>query len=398
MKSLSHRGYDLLFLLLQGIESGGYNRGYLTNGEKWRPKFDWAASDAGSEKSHPGSKYIMLREDSTSSAYSFNQHYQTIRAIDHPHALMMGGFGETDTDMTLPRHTRKKSSLGSLSSMQELDENVFNTVKLDNNKNKVKLNGMIPHSSAPDSGRGSSESSPPSPGEEDRRSVVTMERQDSVLDTPGGVLNPVFDDNVGELCEPAAVPRQPWHDSLMSMPPGSSDSLLSRTDMHLFAYENRAVVPDEVSISSKASSLVAPPLQFRDSDPSIAVVKPSVIKQYGATWLHPDSGRPISNGHVNGAVPSAKPSPGVSPLAQPPPTAKPQTLSVSNLANSHDQSSGDNPYVVRRSFLHKEPPPVAQKPSAHVEPHIKTVRLWYQQNLVNKIMATPCLWIQKTNK
>ena len=104
---------------MQHTVYGGYNRGFVTNGRKWRPDGSVnsmgadSISEAGSQKSSASgvpmnNRYIILREDSTSSAYNFNFHYNTLRAIDHPHALTHGGFGESSTDATLPRTLKKK--------------------------------------------------------------------------------------------------------------------------------------------------------------------------------------------------------------------------------------------------------------------------------------------------
>lgn len=160
----------------------------VTNGPKWRPKLEGSNSDSGSVDAQENNKYVLLREDSNVS--SLSQHYMTLNALDHPHALTMGGFGESSTDQTLP-HSKFSERFNETQFNGKSKENLFiqNEKAPTTDKNKNKLIHNHPSFMSHDSGHGSSESDPPSI-EDDHQSLV-----EESLNEAGGINNPVFDDS-----------------------------------------------------------------------------------------------------------------------------------------------------------------------------------------------------------
>ena len=232
----------------------------MTNGPKWRPQAENSETGSGEASVHSqeGAKYILLREDSNMSALS--HHYNTLNAIDHPHALSLGGFGESSTDPHEMEGFAFDESQFAGSKIPKSRENLYiqNEKKpVDKNKNKL---GQLssPSFMSQDSGHGSSESDPPSV-EGDRNSLVNEDMGDDQ-----GINNPVF------------APEEEYYNSnnnatpFVKYNPASTESLQS------------------------GRSVIEPPPEFRDSETPLAVVKPSVLRKSGHMWIMNPGGRPQS--------------------------------------------------------------------------------------------------------
>ena len=340
----------------------------MTNGRKWRPEFD---SETGSEKSSADAKYILLREDSSASALSFSNHYNTLRTIDSPHALMTGGFGESSTDLTIPRTSKKKKRLThngdiSLDSIEDPMEVMPSSTTLKRKQSKDSLNSIEiydrvsrPRGSGTN-GYVNGHGPPPSArrgdrGEEsDNCSLDTIDQEDDdhlEVDEPvareqpiaapvrRGIINLSFqaedpsekvDANwqanvIDELKRASSASSRPPSLRPTSQPPPPPthppptdhddryDSLLSAKNAHLFGYDNK-------TIADSTDSHIDPPSDFRDSkdsEISVAVVQP--LKQERPLYLRDNK---------RDSIPEAS---GYSPPSKklPPPVAKkPQNGSV----------------------------------------------------------------------
>ncbi len=340
-----HHGEVLLTnesLCLQQNVYGGYNRGFVTNGRKWRPDGQVTgmggagdtASEAGSHKSSTSSavlansRYIILREDSTSSANNFDVHYSTLRAIDQPHALTTEGFGETSTDTTLPRALRKKRyrsgdiaetdfcysvDKGSRDSsrcasresiISDLGSEVLGSRGSIKSTGSLKSGGHVPNGmvipvpNGADDGVGhghrlfkknsSRNSSRQSSVDLDSQSRGTIDEADRGLDTSnrshqGGRRNPAFrgGDEEINVDDPVLQSERDWRAWGVSREPDSSamDSIVSTKNIELFSYDNHAVdSSDSVVPKPKGrgrNGYVDPPPQFRDpNEPAVAIIQP----------------------------------------------------------------------------------------------------------------------------
>ncbi len=316
-----------ILLSFQHTVYGGYNRGFVTNGRKWRPdgSVNGMGADTISEAesmrsngtagSMPGmnGRYVILREDSTSSAFSFNMHYNTLHAIEHPHALTMGGFGESSTDATLPRTLRKKHSRSASGDMAETEfmnypidrhsrnssryasrESIISGNSLDQLGSRVSVkstgslkrgshvpNGMhIPVPNGIDHNgpnthrkfRKNSEKARRNSLDFDKHSQGTIDEADSVLDITStrslprhAHRNPAFRDDEDQQWKPYDGTRNPH----------SQDSIVFTSNLNMFSYDNHAMdksLPRSKGKGKRSSNVVDPPPEFRD--PTIAIVQP----------------------------------------------------------------------------------------------------------------------------
>ncbi len=320
----------------------------------------------------------------------------------------MGGFGETSTDMTLPRTLKKKRILdvdyqetrfishpnGFIASQNSIYSHrpaIFSSINenLDKNDNHFPTNGVIPngHVNASDSGRGSSESGgPPSPLEDDdRHSMATIDAADCALDQSNGVQNPVFENDPDELdCSKSSKPS-PDKPAVISTPPtpmsGANEALINSQNMHLFAYENIAM--QNGLPKREGGQMIDPPAEFRDmsSEPSVAVVQPSVIKENGGlSWLHKDR-LDREKEDAQRAVPSSRNGTGDSLSTGaavaysnwvPPGTAVVySTGGVPPVSSNTDSAKETFTIPLPRSNYSYNNASAGQKPSAHVQPQRK---------------------------
>ena len=81
----------------------GQSNGHISNAD-WPDSEDHAQQMSKPSAVNGKKDYIIFPEDSTSSRTDF--HFNTLRAIDVPHALQHGDFGETSTDQTLSHSDR----------------------------------------------------------------------------------------------------------------------------------------------------------------------------------------------------------------------------------------------------------------------------------------------------
>ncbi len=304
----------------------------MTNGRKWRPDGSVngmnadTISEAESMKSNgtAGSmamngRYIILREDSTSSAFSFNMHYNTLHAIEHPHALGYG-FGESSTDATLPRTLRKKHSRSASGDMAETEfmnypmdrhsrnssryasrESIISGNSLDQlgSRVSVKSTGSIKRGSHVPNGmhipvpNGIDQNGPNNHrmfkknSEKDRsrsnsldfdkHSQGTIDEADYIASTRSlprhAHRNPAFRDD-GDLDRPVFVENGHWDGKRN---PAAQDSIVVSSNLNMFSYDNHAMdksLPRNKGKGKRSSGVVDPPPQFRDPNTTIAIVQP----------------------------------------------------------------------------------------------------------------------------
>ena len=93
----------VLVLLLQMTDNGSwrFSRSGHRNGKKWRPNY---SSENSSEVGSVKSSKMLLRAESRQSTTSSEFHFNTLKQLEHPNAIVLGGFGETSTDYTLGRN------------------------------------------------------------------------------------------------------------------------------------------------------------------------------------------------------------------------------------------------------------------------------------------------------
>ena len=318
---------------MQTTVYGGYNRGFVTNGRKWRPDGSVNSmgadtiSEAGSQKSSSSgpmnSRYIILREDSTSSAYNFDFHYNTLRAIDHPHALTRSGFGESSTDATLPRTLRKKhrhsdvaetdfcytidkgsknsSRYASRESMVSDASDLFGSRSSIKSTGSLKNGGHVPngmviqvhnvvdhaalHNHRLYKKNSSRSSSRKNSADFDRQSQGTIDEADQGLDVShrslNGHRNPAFsgDDEIN-IDDPVFVESEKQWKSWgvgRDCDPASTDSLVDTKNIDMFSYDNHAMEKGSLprAKGNGKNGHVDPPVQFRDpNEPAVAVIQP----------------------------------------------------------------------------------------------------------------------------
>ena len=319
---------------MQHTVYGGYNRGFVTNGRKWRPDGSVNSmgadtiSEAGSQKSSASgvpmnSRYIILREDSTSSAYNFNFHYNTLRAIDHPHALTTSGFGESSTDATLPRTLRKKRNRGVAetdfcysidkgsrdssryaskeSMVSDGGSDMFGSRSSIKSTGSLKNGGHVPNGmvipvpngvdhGAPHTHRlykknSSTSSSRKNSEDFDRHSQGTIDEADQGLDVSNRALNgqrnhAFRDDDEINIDDPVFVEGEKQYKSWgvpSNTDPNSMDSLVNKKNIDMFSYDNHAMEKGSLprSKGKGKNGYVDAPIQFRDpSEPAVAVIQP----------------------------------------------------------------------------------------------------------------------------
>ncbi len=426
---------------LQHTVYGGYNynRGYVTNGRKWRPDGSVnsmgadTVSEAGSQKSSSSalvnSRCFILREDSTtSSAHNFDFHYNTLRAIDHPHALTTSGFGESSTDATLPRTLRKKrqrsgdvaetdfcytiDKASRHSSRSASRESVIEDGASDlfGSRGSVKSTGslkrgvhvpngmVIPmpnHSDRPHSPHrlfkknSSRNSSRQNSVDLDNQSRGTIDEADEVLDASSrslngtGRRNPAFRDDSEITIDAVFVDGSDRT---------AMDSIVSTKNIDMFSYENHAMESDSMprtKIKTKGKNgYVDPPVQFRDpNEPAVAVIQPvsgtdkgSVdkndntidskrkdSKKGGSSYRPAVSKKPSRPVVKNGSIPVATTPPyshDPSPTSTANRSRSPPTTVVSNGTLPHESQSSSSSSN-KASFLH------AGKDWSHANGHHK---------------------------
>lgn len=348
-------------------------RGYVTNGRKWRPEFD---SDTGSEKYSADSKYILLREDSSASALSFSNHYNTLHTIEHPHALMMGGFGESSTDVTLPRAASKKKrrvangdiSLDSIEDPMGVmpSNSTLRRIQSKDSLNSIEIYDRV---SKPRSfrvnGYANGHGPPVEPRIEnaedsDNASLDTIDKADEGLGAKPlvennivpktnmrrGIINLSYqaDQEVEEK------PNPNWQEEVIDELKKKSDeqekydSLVNEKNASMFGYENPTV--------ASGDSQLDPPSDFRDSresEISVAVVQP--LKQEVAKprrYSKKDNGKrsswsptskkqppPIARKPSNGFIPDPRRHSTLDPIA----SAREEAVGGKVIENGPDTSS-----------------------------------------------------------
>ena len=87
---------------MSGDGSWRYTRS-LKKGNAWRPNY---SSENSSEHGSLKSTKYLLRQESRKSVTSMSSdfHFSTLKHLEHDHAVVLGGFGETSTDYTLSRN------------------------------------------------------------------------------------------------------------------------------------------------------------------------------------------------------------------------------------------------------------------------------------------------------
>ena len=406
-----------------GSVNGGFGKDYVTNGRKWRPDFD---SETGSEKSLAETKYILLREDSSASALSFSFHYNTLRTIENPHALMNGGFGESSTDLSLPRTMKRRQSEGN-TPLDFIEEGLANKNALARKHSKDSLNSIeiydrvtsphVVYHNGMANGQG-----PPNSQKENAPSLETIDQADEAINllpeqkssSKHGVTNPTFrGDN--------AKPEPNWQDLVLEELKLKSksedeeekyDSLVNDKNVHIFGYSN-----DSLASSTGTRSVLDPPAQFRDSsgtdfrdssgtEISVAIVQPMKKGDIGknndedrrVTEDSPEPSPskkqppPVAKKPQNGSVkqglqrePSSEAEVAVQPAAaEAVPLPKHTTIVMvhdtpmtngyheDSLGNGHIPNgieNGGKTFKARDAFLHNvQQNENTQKPSAHVQP------------------------------
>lgn len=185
--------------------------------------------------------------------------YSTLKVLEHPHALNMGGFGESTDTMTLKKKSTKKKR---------------GSKKMDTNHNRKGSHGT--NSIGGQSIKGSIKSK----GSINSKTSVKSKSSDN---TKNGML-----ERHVSLPESTAV--------LFSQLKATdeSDDLVDSNNVHLFAYDNPVTASSMTSISSlhDSTTILPPPPEFRNDkvkgspfntsdsghveDPPTAIVRPSV--------------------------------------------------------------------------------------------------------------------------
>ena len=375
-------------------------------------------SEAGSQKSSSSvpmsSRYIILREDSTSSAYNFDFHYNTLRAVDHPHALTMNGFGESSTDATLPRTLRKKhrrndvaetdfcytidkgsrnsSRYASRESVISDASDMFGSRSSIKSTGSLKNGGHVPNGMVIPIPNGIDHAGPHNNNklykknssrnhsrnnsvDFDRRSQGTLDEADEGLDVsnrlPNGHKNPAFrDDDEINIDDPVFVESENQWRSWGVSPdsdPANMDSLVDTRNIDMFSYDNHAMEKGSLprGKGKGKNGYVDPPLQFRDpNEPAVAVIQPrqntggtgsdskSKNLKKDNSYLRPAVSKKPSRPVKNGSIPVAA-TPPYSHDPSPTSTANKSRSPSSNMSNGklpHDLSS--KPSKSKSSFLY----------------------------------------------
>ncbi|ELU07630.1 hypothetical protein CAPTEDRAFT_211670 [Capitella teleta] len=209
-------------------------------------KGTWATYD--SDASRPNSSYRYNADEETAEDFRFN----TIRAIEHPHALQTG-FGETDADKTLPR---KK--------MSKKDRKRFKVN--DKRKSSMELNGIDTNSNDVASDAMCSKKG---------FSSVTLENELIQLDG-GKVSYAPRKQSVHSKSDSIGT----WSDKSADKSTGPliEDDLVSDKNAELFAYSNPTFA---------AEVAITPPREFQDSSQEISRQESHVVLEPNIAIVHP---------------------------------------------------------------------------------------------------------------
>ena len=274
------------------------NRGFSSGpARKWKPDYDTRSEDScATATSEQKGHYGVLREESSASANQWT-HAQydantlranTLKAIESAHAVNMGGFGESSTDMTLPRNIAKRHSGNNNSNNNEpmtqetkfiMDPDEGINVVSDG-KISVDVESRVGHSTPVKSRH--NHTSPASP----RNSTGYRAYDNNVISVDDE--KPILYKSVSSAVSESPPPDKNWQDGVLSELQSqskkgnkliASDDLITNDNAYLFAYDNKALAASDISLASSKKSVIEPPPEFRDladAPPAVAVVRPSV--------------------------------------------------------------------------------------------------------------------------